>query len=312
MNEKEFILADILVVDDEATNLRLLRHTLTEFGYRVRAAPSGKFALQFVQFSIPDLILLDIRMPEMDGYEVCRRLKADPQTAEIPVIFLSAAQDVAYKMKAFELGAVDFVSKPFLAEELIARINTHLELRDLQKRLEERVEQRTQELAMEKDRLARITATTPTGIYIINREGRVSFVNDRAKEILMLDGNSFEPQDGDLGWQSFDLDGNVVPDDESVASLVDQTGKPVFGIVREIVWPDQEVHKFLSINAAPLIKEDGQIDEVVVAFQDITQQLETERELRASEERYRGLFESVPVGLFRTTPEGRFLTPTLP
>ena len=307
MNEKEFILADILVVDDEATNLRLLRHTLTEFGYRVRAAPSGKFALQFVQFSIPDLILLDIRMPEMDGYEVCRRLKADPQTAEIPVIFLSAAQDVAYKMKAFELGAVDFVSKPFLAEELIARINTHLELRDLQKRLEERVEQRTQELAMEKDRLARITATTPTGIYIINREGRVSFVNDRAKEILMLDGNSFEPQDGDLGWQSFDLDGNVVPDDESVASLVDQTGKPVFGIVREIVWPDQEVHKFLSINAAPLIKEDGQIDEVVVAFQDITQQLETERELRASEERYRGLFESVPVGLFRTTPEGQVL-----
>jgi DNA-binding response OmpR family regulator len=105
--------ADILVIDDSVDDLRFLTKTLTEQGYQVRGVTKGLSALKAAQLKPPNLILLDIRMPEMDGYEVCRRLKANPLTATIPVIFLSALHEIADKIKAFELGGVDYVTKPF-------------------------------------------------------------------------------------------------------------------------------------------------------------------------------------------------------
>jgi len=130
--------ANLLVVDDVPLNLHLLVHLLTKQGYKVRPASSGQAALAAVQAEPPDLILLDIMMPEMDGYEVCRRLKADERTRDIPVIFISAIDQAADKVKAFETGGVDYVTKPIQPREVVARIETHLKLRDLQKSLEEK------------------------------------------------------------------------------------------------------------------------------------------------------------------------------
>ncbi len=119
----------IVIVDDSPDNLRLLVGILSERGYKVRPAPSGIRALATIQKDPPALILLDIMMPGMDGYEVCEQLKADKQTQDIPVIFLSALNEVFNKIKAFKVGAVDYITKPFQVEEVLARVNTHLVLR---------------------------------------------------------------------------------------------------------------------------------------------------------------------------------------
>ncbi len=127
---------DILVVDDMAANLEVLTTMLKECGHRVRPVPGGKLALDAARRQPPDLILLDINMPEMDGYQVCASLKADPKLAPIPVIFISANNEVFDKVTAFSLGGVDYVTKPFQFEEVEARVETHLELRRLQVQME--------------------------------------------------------------------------------------------------------------------------------------------------------------------------------
>ncbi|MBD3306847.1 response regulator [candidate division KSB3 bacterium] len=129
--------ANILVVDDTHANLHILVDLLSEHGYLVRPVPNGHLALSAAQIEPPDLILLDIKMPGMSGYEVCERLKADERTQNIPVIFISALNDVGDKVKAFSLGGVDYIPKPFQAQEVIARVETHLTLRNLQKQLEQ-------------------------------------------------------------------------------------------------------------------------------------------------------------------------------
>jgi two-component system, sensor histidine kinase and response regulator len=121
--------ASVLVVDDTVDNLRLLAGVLGQMGHVVRPVTSGLQALVAARHSAPDLILLDVSMPEMDGYEVCARLKADPQLKDIPVIFLTALSDIADKVKAFEVGGVDYITKPFHLEEVQARVRTHLALR---------------------------------------------------------------------------------------------------------------------------------------------------------------------------------------
>ncbi len=126
---------DIVIVDDTPDNLRLLIGILKEHGYKVRPAPSGARALATVRKEPPELILLDIMMPEMNGYEVCKQLKADELTKDIPVIFLSALNEVFDKIKAFKAGGVDFISKPFQAEEVVVRVNTHLMIQAQQKAL---------------------------------------------------------------------------------------------------------------------------------------------------------------------------------
>lgn len=108
---------DILIVDDIVDNLRVLSNTLTEQGYRVRCAKNGRTALKGAKNILPKLILLDINMPDMNGYEVCQQLKADPQTKDIPVIFLSALDDILDKVKAFEIGGVDYITKPFQSKK---------------------------------------------------------------------------------------------------------------------------------------------------------------------------------------------------
>ncbi len=143
----------ILLVDDNPTNLQVLFQTLDGRGYRLLAARSGKDAITVAERVAPDLILLDVMMPELDGFETCARLKRDPRTRNAAVVFLSARTDASDKVRGLDLGAVDFINKPFQAEEVIARVRTHLTIRDLQQELRTRNEELEHELRVAQELL---------------------------------------------------------------------------------------------------------------------------------------------------------------
>ncbi len=138
-------------------NLRLLMQMLAAQNYQLKAAPSGKLALIHAMTSPPDLILLDIMMPEMNGYEVCRHLKAAERTRDIPIIFISAMQEVEDKVRAFKAGGVDYISKPFQAQEVLARVAVHLELRRSQQQLQQERDDQAQQLATQNETLDRLS-----------------------------------------------------------------------------------------------------------------------------------------------------------
>jgi DNA-binding response OmpR family regulator len=129
-------LEEILVVDDTPANLKLLSQILTDQGYKVRVAVNGAQALASIDLAVPDLILLDVKMPGINGFEVCRQLKANPKTNKVPVIFISALDDLKDKLKGFSVGGVDYISKPFQIEEVKARVESHLFIRRAQQILE--------------------------------------------------------------------------------------------------------------------------------------------------------------------------------
>jgi DNA-binding response OmpR family regulator len=137
----------ILIVDDVPRNIQVLVNILREKDYKISVAPGGGKALEMVDLVLPDLILLDIVMPQPDGFQVCKKLKASHRTKDIPVIFLSAKTETENIVKGFELGAVDYVSKPFKKAELLARINTHLELKKAREEII-RLEQKSAALAV--------------------------------------------------------------------------------------------------------------------------------------------------------------------
>lgn len=145
MTKTNKITESILLVDDQPANLQVLMNTLERLGCKLLVAKNGETALTIAQKVRPDLILLDIMMPGIDGFEVCRRLKANPDTEKIPVIFLSALDDTGDKVRGLQLGAVDYVAKPFQPEEVIARVNTHLTIH----RLNREVQQQRDELEHE-------------------------------------------------------------------------------------------------------------------------------------------------------------------
>ncbi len=184
---------DILVVDDTPDNLRLLASMLTEQGYKVRKAINGQLALMAAQSAPPDLILLDINMPDMDGYEVCARLKKDAKTLDIPIIFISALDDVLDKVKAFNLGGIDYITKPFQLQEVLVRIENQLMVLRLQKHLRaqnlqlkhllrDRIRaQESQRQAEEKFRA--IFENANEGIFQIGADGEYLSVNQAFADI---------------------------------------------------------------------------------------------------------------------------------
>lgn len=166
----------ILLVDDNPTNLQVLFKTLEGSGYRLLAARDGEAALYTAKRAKPSLILLDVMMPGMDGFEVCERLKADPDTADIVVIFLSALTDSQSKVHGLAIGGVDYIAKPFQADEVLARVRTHIKLQ----RLERALARRNTEL---EDENQRILNAVEEGIFGLDAEGRVSSMNARAAEL---------------------------------------------------------------------------------------------------------------------------------
>ncbi len=135
-------MGEVVVIDDTPENLHLLNDLLSDRGYRVRALPNGEMGLSSCQASAPDLILLDISMPGMDGYEVAEKLKADSRTREVPIIFISAMNQTEDKVRAFEAGGVDYITKPLQVDEVIARVKTHISI----SRMREQINQANEKL----------------------------------------------------------------------------------------------------------------------------------------------------------------------
>ncbi|MDJ1181179.1 response regulator [Roseofilum sp. BLCC_M91] len=145
--------AEILAIDDTPANLRVVADVLSPAGYTVATVTNGDRAIKRLQNYIPDLILLDIQMPGMDGFETCRKIKENPHTANIPIIFLTALSDDKSISKGFDLGAVDYITKPFREVEMLARVKTHLQLRNFMAQLEQQVQQRTADLTQALEKL---------------------------------------------------------------------------------------------------------------------------------------------------------------
>jgi len=198
-------------VEDESESLALLTGILAAEGYRVRSADSGQLALASIAAWLPELILLDIHMPGIDGFEVCRRLKASEETRNIPLIFLSAAMEVEERVAGFALGAVDYITKPFQHEELLARVRTHLELGRLRAHLEAQVSQRTIEMRAvierlheSEERFRNMADTAPVMIWVSGPDKACTFFN---QGYLSFTGSTMDQVLG-TGWSLY-----VHPDD---------------------------------------------------------------------------------------------------
>jgi diguanylate cyclase (GGDEF)-like protein/PAS domain S-box-containing protein len=186
--------ATILIVDDVPENVILLNRVLQSEGYAVQTAENGSQALAITQRTPPDLILLDINLPDADGFDVCARLKSNEQTSQIPVMFISALDDAEGKVRAFQLGGVDYITKPFNFEEVLARVETHLSIQALRRSLEEanqklarHVEELTrsqQRLRQEQSKLNAFISALPNLPFICDAEGRFLEILTRHEELL--------------------------------------------------------------------------------------------------------------------------------
>jgi diguanylate cyclase (GGDEF)-like protein/PAS domain S-box-containing protein len=180
MTEQE----EILIVDDTPIVVELLTGILSAEGFRVRSAENGEQALDLIAAEPPQLILLDIKMPGINGFEVCRQLKSQAKTRNIPIIFISVIMDFEEKVKGFGLGAVDYISKPFQRDELLARVRTHLELRRLRTNLEAQVEERTAQLRILAEEVEDLYENAPCGYHSLDVGGVFLRINDTALEWL--------------------------------------------------------------------------------------------------------------------------------
>ncbi len=216
---------NILVVDDTPVNLKILTHLLGQRGYTVRQALSGKMAITACEATAPDLILLDINMPDMDGYQVCEHLKQNPRLSEIPVIFLSALDDVLDKVKAFDVGGADYITKPFQALELFSRIENQLKLRSLQMQvhkknilLQHAVEelQQAQAQLVQKEKMVSLAQMVAGIAHEINNPvnfiyGNLSHISEYTEDLLKLlqlyqaampkPPANIEELQGDIDWE---------------------------------------------------------------------------------------------------------------
>ena len=191
----------ILIVDDSAESLKIVLQILADEEYEVRPADSGELALAAVAINPPELILLDMKMPGMDGVEVCRTLKSRAETRNIPVLFLSAAMDFEDRLQALQCGAVDFINKPVRREELLARVKNHLELARLQRDLEQQVAERTAELDSANDQLrSELEARRRVEEELRESEQRFRYIADSAPAGIFL----FSPK----GTQSTPINGS--------------------------------------------------------------------------------------------------------
>jgi two-component system, cell cycle sensor histidine kinase and response regulator CckA len=194
----------ILVVDDESESLKLLTDVLSQEGYHVRPADSGKLALASIAVEAPDLILLDVMMPGLDGFDVCRKLKESDKTRAIPVIFLSASNRLEEHIRGFEEGAVDFVMKPFHRQELLARVRTRLELRRLGVELEKKVDERNEALRRANEQLQRELADREQAEEALREsEERFRTMADSASVMICMSGPNRLATFFNQGWLEF-------------------------------------------------------------------------------------------------------------
>lgn len=263
--------ATVLLVDDNAQNLKVLYETLKDRGYRLLIANDGDKALALAQRHLPEVILLDIMMPDMDGYEVCRQLKASPETADSAVVFLSALDDLDAKIKGFALGGADYIAKPFQAQEVIARVWTHAQVILLERQLQARNRQ------LENDQ-SRILNAISEGIYGLDSDGNIIFANPAAAMITRCTIDEL------IGRNFFDLhfrlggDPACAPEPGNIP--VEATCRQ--GIAehqRNVTMQRRDGTCFPAEYRATPKREGDQLLGAVVVFRDISSELENEQAL---------------------------------
>lgn len=274
----------ILIVDDTSVNLEYLVYMLRDAGYKISSAKSGQLALESIKTIPPILILLDIMMPGMDGYEVCRRLKADEKTSSIPIIFISALEDKKYISQGFQFGAVDYITKPFTPAEVLARVKVHFDLRRMQLTLETqnanlKQEKKERELAVrkmdfEQDLIKAIMDNVPGAIYFKDLESRFIKLNRYfAIRLQNPDPDSY------IGL----TDINIFSQKHAQQALEDEqtiikTGKAIIDIEEEETYPDKPSTWVLT-SKMPFFDKNGQIIGTFGISIDITERKQAELKL---------------------------------
>lgn len=275
----------ILIVDDMPNNLRLLSAMLIERGYKVRAVINGAMAIRSANTDSPDIILLDINMPDMNGYEVCTRLKSEEKTRHIPIIFISALDETVDKIKAFNIGGVDYITKPFQIEEVLARISTHMSLRHMQQTLQEQNEQlhkeiterRTIEIALREseERLRTMADYTYDWEYWLGTDNRPLYMSPSCERITGYSVSQFM-NDPDL------LIRITHPDDQK------RIRTHIHGIANTIgvrflefrIITHQGDERWISHTCQPVYTKDGTWLGIRASNRDITEQKRAEEGLR--------------------------------
>ncbi|RLW62373.1 MAG: hypothetical protein B6D73_20165 [gamma proteobacterium symbiont of Stewartia floridana] len=281
----------ILIVDDVADNLSVLSSLLQAEGFRVFAAISGNLALQALDTLVPDLILLDIVMPEMNGFEICARIKERESLRNIPVIFISALDDPQDKVKAFSSGGVDYIGKPFQKEEVLARVKTHIELAGARDKLETLVESRTHELLENQKRLKKTQQLARLGSWELDLVNGTLYWSDEVFNIFGLKPSEFVP-----GFEAF-LE-RVHPEDRESVKMTYLTAvkdKLAYDLVHRIVRNDNDDIQYVHELADHVINEDGEVIRSIGTVQDITNLVTLDKERQHYLEKFKNSLEKTVI-----------------
>jgi two-component system, sensor histidine kinase and response regulator len=304
----------ILVVDDNLDNLKLLKNVLMEHDYQVNFAKSGTSALLAIKAEPPSLILLDVRMPDMDGYEVCQHLKSDPNLRDIPIIFISGQQELSEKIKAFTIGGVDYLTKPFELEEVLARVKTHLtinrlkqQLQQANEELEEKIQIRTKKLQESEEQFRSISESASDGIIVCDKDGSITIWNSAAGKIF--------------GYKKEEVLGkNITTLMPERFKKAHTRGMQRLQTVGEKKWIGEKtlevfgLHKNGNEFPIELSLTTWTLDEEVffsAIARDITQRIANEKSLKESEERNRQILNSAGEGIYGLDLKGKtiFINP---
>ncbi|MDJ0509535.1 MAG: EAL domain-containing protein [Crocosphaera sp.] len=317
---------EILIADDTIESLRMISQALSSHGYDVRSVTNGTLALASAKEAQPDLILLDIRMPDLSGYEVCRELKENPLTQEIPVIFISALQETIDKVEAFAVGGVDYLTKPLHLPEVLARIQAQLawrfslkEIQKLNQQLDKRVQQRTAELAWSNQSLKEeILERKKIEESLRESESKFRQLSENIQEVFWL--TDYDPQLGKVtnmdyvspafetvwGHTCESLYHNpwlwievIYPDDRQrvKTSFKQNAVEGSFDEEYRIIRPDGSI-RWIHDRGFPIYNEDGQVYRIAGIAEDITKRKLTQEALRESEARWQFALEGAGDGIW--------------
>lgn len=309
----------ILIVDDHPDNLKTLSKLLASQGWEIRVATDGWIALEQAEYNSPDLILLDVMMPEIDGFETCRRFKAHPTLHEIPIIFMTALDQATNRMKGFEAGGVDYITKPYQTEEILARINVHLQLRILTKVLEEKNEQlHEKNLALQQE----IIQHQKTEAALRSREEQFRQLTDNIREVFYIyDLDPYQviyisPGFEDI-WgvsrdqvvQNLELWANSIhPEDRDrvIQAAAQQTQGYPFQEEYRITRSDGEI-RWISARSSPVQDQTGKFYRIVGICEDITARKQAELALQTSETQNRAILSAIPDIMTVISGKGEYL-----
>jgi PAS domain S-box-containing protein len=309
----------ILIVDDTLTNLEVLFGCLTDAGFKILVAEDGESAIANAKYALPDLILLDILMPGLDGFETCRRLKTDEATAEIPVIFMTALAETVDKVKGFSLGAVDYITKPFQQEEVLARVQTHVSLRQLTRQLREkneRLEQEIQERQRKEAALSQseerfrlvVEGVKDYAIFMLDPDGRIVSWNAGARRIKGYQADEIIGQSFSRFYPNKDVERGYPQ--QLLATAAD------VGRVESIGWRVRKDGSrfWANVVITALRDREGNLRgfskvtrDITDAYEQATLRQQAEEALRESEERFHQAFENAAIGMALVSLDGHWL-----